>query len=149
MKKKFLNDQTTNRILFVLALIGVAIALYVTQSFLRKSPIVCLNSGCELVRKNPASYLMGIPVPAFGLVGYAILVVLTFLRTTSKELEKKLLPWIVGVTGGGVLFVSWFTYTEAFVIGGFCTWCVVSTFNMITMFTLSLTSFMRERKSIS
>lgn len=147
MKEKFINEKTTNRILFILALLGVVLAVYVTQSFLRKTPIVCLNSGCELVRKNPASYIMGIPVPAFGLVGYTILVVLTFLRTTSKELHKKLLPWIVGVTVGGVLFVSWFTYTEAFVIGGFCTWCVVSAFNMITMFTLSLTSYMKERKS--
>lgn len=147
MKQKFLNEKTMNRILFVLALIGVVLAVYVTQSFLRKTPIVCLNSGCELVRKNPASYIAGIPVPAFGLVGYSLLVILTFLRTTSKELHKKLLPWIVGVTGGGVLFVSWFTYTEAYVIGAFCTWCVVSTFNMITMFTLSLTSFMHERKT--
>ncbi|MEK7591814.1 MAG: vitamin K epoxide reductase family protein [Patescibacteria group bacterium] len=145
MKEKYLSEKTTNRILFILALVGVAIALYVTQSFLRKTPIVCLNSGCELVRKNPASYIAGIPVPAFGLVGYAILVILTFLRTTSNTLHKKLLPWIVGITGGGVLFVSWFTYTEAFVIGGFCTWCVVSAGNMVTMFALSLNSYKNNR----
>lgn len=135
----------TNRILFILSLLGVAIALYVTQSFLRKTPIVCLNSGCELVRKNPASYIAGIPVPAFGLIGYTLLVLLTFLRTTSTKLHKTLLPWIAGITGGGVLFVSWFTYTEAFVIGGFCTWCVISAGNMITMFSLSLYSHSHKK----
>ena len=37
-------------------------------------------------------------------------------RTTSSTLEKKLLPYIVGIASGGVAFVAWFTYTELFII---------------------------------
>ena len=80
---------------------------------------MCINSGCEIVRKSPYSYLFGVPVPGYGLVGYAILAILAFLRTTSGKLNKQLLPWIVGIATGGVAFVGWFTYMELFVIRGY------------------------------
>lgn len=126
-----------NRMIFFLSLIGIAIAIYVLQSFLRDAPIVCINSGCEIVRKSPASRLFGIPVPGYGLVGYTILAVLAFLRTTSTKLERQLLPWIVGIATGGVVFVGWFTYTELFVIRGVCTWCAVSAVNMVAIATIA------------
>ena len=129
-----------NRCIFILSLAGIAIAIYVLQSFMRQTPIICVNSGCELVRKNPASYLWGVPVPAFGLVGYGILAILAFLRTTSAHFFKKLLPWMVGISAGGVLFVAWFTYTELFIIKAVCTWCAVSAVNMVILFLLAFSS---------
>lgn len=141
-----MKPNWTNRIIFLLSIIGFVIAAYVTQSFLRQAPIVCVNTGCETVRKSAASYIVGIPVPAFGLVGYAILAILAFGRTTSLTLQKKLLPWIVGVSLGGVGFVSWFTYTEAFVIRAFCTWCVISAINMVTICFLATTRYIKENK---
>ena len=63
--------------------------------------------------------------------------VLAFLRTTSSTLEKKLLPYIVGIASGGVAFVAWFTYTELFIIRAICTWCAVSAVNMAVICTLA------------
>lgn len=127
------DDRMRNRLIFLLSLLGIAIALYVLQSFLRQAPIVCINTGCEIVRKSPYSNLFGLPVPGYGLVGYTILAVLAFLRTTSDKLNKHLLPWIAGIATGGVVFVGWFTYMEVFVIKGVCTWCAVSAVNMVTI----------------
>lgn len=132
----------TNRVIFFLSLLGIAMAVYVLQGFLRQTPIVCVNTGCETVRKSSASYLFGVPVPAFGLVGYSLLAILAFLRTTSKQSEKKLLPWILGIATGGVAFVSWFTYTEIFVIKAVCTWCAISAINMVIIFILSVKSYL-------
>ena len=126
-----------NRLLFILSLGGIAIAIYVLQSFLRDAPIVCLNSGCEVVRKSPYSRLFGLPVPGYGLIGYTILAILAFLRTLSAKLNKQLLPWIVGIGTGGIVFVGWFTYMELFVIRGVCTWCAVSAANMVTIASLA------------
>lgn len=134
-----------NRMIFVLSLLGIAIAAYVTQSFLRQAPIVCINSGCEIVRKSPYSNLFGIPVPGYGLVGYTLLATLAFLRTTSTKLNKQLLPWIVGIATGGVAFVAWFTYMELFVIRGVCTWCAVSAANMVTIASIAWIEY-RKRK---
>ena len=133
-----------NRLIFFLSLLGIAIAIYVLQSFLRDAPIVCLNSGCEIVRKSPYSWLFGVPVPGYGLVGYTILAILAFFRTTSAKLHKQLLPWIVGIATGGVAFVGWFTYMELFVIRGVCTWCAVSAVNMLTIAGLAWVEYRKK-----
>ena len=132
-----------NRIIFVLAIVGIIIAAYVTQSFLRKVGIVCVSSGCELVRKSPASYLWSIPVPSVGLLGYSIIAILAFLRSSSKN--KSLMKGIVGMTTFGVCFTTWFTYTELFVIRGVCMWCAISTVNMFVLFALAVKSYMLEK----
>lgn len=125
-----------NRVIFVLSILGVAVAVYVLQSFVRQSPIACISTGCELVRKSPYSYPFGIPVPAFGLVGYSLLAILEFLRTTGEK------PWMLKIMLGiaifGVAFVSWFTYTELFIIRGVCTWCAISAVNMFIILILVL-----------
>lgn len=131
-----------NRVIFVLSLLGVAMAIYVLQSFLRQSPIVCISTGCEVVRKSPASYPFGIPVSAFGLVGYSLLALFSFLRTTGEK------PWILkamlGIATFGVAFVSWFTYMELFVIKGVCTWCAISAVNMFIIFIMVIKSYKRS-----
>jgi uncharacterized membrane protein len=141
------NIRLINRVIFILSLLGVAVAVYVLQSFLRQSPIVCISTGCETVRKSPASYPFGIPVPAFGLVGYTLLALLTFLRTMKIQTRssKLALKFMLGISTFGVLFVSWFTYTELFIIRGVCTWCAVSAINMVFIFLLTLRSYLLEK----
>jgi len=133
-----------NRIIFVLAIAGVVIAAYVTQSFLRKVGIVCVTSGCEVVRKSPASYIYGVPVPSVGLLGYGIIALLAFFRTTNPT--KGLLKGILGMAAFGVAFTTWFTYTELFVIKGICMWCAISAVNMYVLFGLALKSYFIETK---
>lgn len=135
-----------NRVIFILSIIGVLMAIYVLQSFIRKTGIVCVTSGCELVRKSPASYLFGtIPVPAVGLIGYTVLTVLALLRTTIKK------AWVpntmLGMAAFGVGFVTWFTYIELTVIKGICTWCALSAVNMVVIFALLIKSRMLEKHS--
>lgn len=136
--------KTINRAIFILSLLGIIIAIYVLQSFLRHTSIVCVNTGCETVRKSTASYLFGIPVPAVGLVGYTILTILAFLRTTPFGIRHSafIMRCMLGIAAFGVLFVSWFTYTELFVIRAVCTWCGVSAVNMVIIFILSVKSYL-------
>ncbi|MFZ5845164.1 MAG: vitamin K epoxide reductase family protein [Patescibacteria group bacterium] len=130
-----------NRLIFILSLLGVVVAGYVLQGWLRQSPLVCLTgSGCETVAKSPYNYPFGIPVPAVGFLGYSILTVLAFSRTTSAD--KRLLYGILGMATFGVLFVSWFTYLELFVIRGVCSWCAISAVNMLIIFVLTIKSYL-------
>ena len=137
-----------NRIIFILSLAGVLMAAYVLQSFLRNTGILCLpGGGCELVRKSPVSYPFGIPVPAFGLVGYTGLTILSFLRTTDRSASNnKLLKFMLGIAIFGVCFVSWFTIMELFVIKGICTWCAISAVDMYIVFGLVIKSMLLSRK---
>ncbi len=135
------KSKKLNRVIFILSLLGVLIAIYVFQSFVRQAPIVCVNSGCETVRKSASSYIYGIPVPGVGLVGYSIIAILAFLRTTQSKNKFQFLKGILGMSTFGVLFVSWFTYMELFVIRAICTWCAISAVNMVAIFLLTLKSY--------
>ncbi|MBI4065224.1 vitamin K epoxide reductase family protein [Candidatus Gottesmanbacteria bacterium] len=148
MKQMLVSEVQTkklNRIIFILSLVGIVIAIYVFQSFVRQAPIVCVNTGCETVRKSPSSYLFGFPVPGVGLIGYSIIAILSFLRTTKSNNNFQFLKGILGMSIFGVFFVSWFTYTELFVIRAVCTWCAVSAVNMVTIFLLTLKSYTLEK----
>ena len=128
----------TNRIVFFLSLLGILMAIYVLQSFLRQAPIVCVSGGCETVRKHPASYPLGIPVPLFGLVGYTILALTAFIKTfPHKASVQTMLSRVMRyVSLFGVLFVTWFTYTEITVIKAICMWCAISGINMVVVLVL-------------
>lgn len=134
--------------MFVLSIAGLLMGTYVLQSFLRQTGIICLTGGgCEAVRKSALSYPFGIPVPAIGVVGYTFLVVLTFLRTVNQKLEKNLLAGILGMATFGICFVTWFTYTEIFLIKGICMWCAISAVNMYVIFALTLISLKLGKQS--
>ena len=133
------QQKTINRIIFILSIAGLLMGIYVLQSFLRQTGIICLSGGgCEAVRKSALSYPFGIPVPAIGVVGYAFLVILTFLRTVNEKFEKNLLSGILGMATFGICFVTWFTYTEIFLIKGICMWCAISAVNMYIIFGLAV-----------
>lgn len=138
-----------NRVIFLLSLAGILMAIYVLQSFLRQTGIVCATGGCEIVRKNPASWPFGIPVPAVGLIGYTILAICAFLRTTklSPPNSRLVSRIMLGMGLFGVLFVSWFTYTEFFIIKGICMWCGISAINMVIIFVLLLTEMGKSKFS--
>ncbi len=133
--------KSLNRIIFILSIAGLIMGTYVLQSFLRQTGIVCLTGGgCEAVRKSALSYPFGIPVPAVGVAGYTFLMVLSFLRTFKTN--KRLLWGIFGMGLFGICFVTWFTYTELFLIHGVCMWCGISAINMYIIFGLAVRSLM-------
>lgn len=137
-----------NRIIFILSIMGIVIAAYVTQSFVRQASIVCVNTGCEVVRKHPASYIAGIPVPAFGLAGYTLLALLAFARTLKLSIRNSqfVIRALLTIAAGGVAFVLWFTYIELTVIKAICTWCAISGINMVAILTLTVISYKKENK---
>lgn len=138
---EIISPPLRNRIIFVLSIAGILMAIYVLQSFLRNTGIVCATGGCETVRKSTYAWPLGIPIPAVGLVGYTILTVSAFLRTmqlspSRRRLVKRVM---LGMAIFGVLFVSWFTYTELFLIKGVCMWCAISAIDMYIIFFLLIT----------
>jgi uncharacterized membrane protein len=142
--------KNINRVIFILSLAGLIMGTYVLQSFLRASSIICLTGGgCEAVRKSAASWPFGIPVPAVGVAGYTFLAFLAFLRTfklsiINYQLSTKLM---LGMATFGICFVTWFTYTEIFIIHGICMWCAISAVNMYVIFSLLILSFRIKPKT--
>lgn len=140
-----INNQIINRIIFVLALAGIVVSGYLLYTYVADTPIVCANTGCETVRESPYSYFLGVPLPAFGLLFFVFVLVLSFLRTFIDKVNYVYLATRVIFVASLVGFLTsvYLTYLEAFVIKAYCTWCVVSAIIVTLIFILSILEIRR------
>lgn len=140
-----MDKNFTNRLIFLLSLAGLGISSYLLYTYLSDSPILCLNSGCEIVRASPYSKFFGLPLPVYGAVAYLIIFLLSFLRTLVQEnFEANLKKAILLFASAGVIVSAYLTYLEAFKIKAFCMWCV---FSAIVICLLFITSAFEMRKN--
>lgn len=105
------------RALLLVILTASAALLY---DYTRPLPAFCeAGAGCDAVRASSFAYILGIPQPAFGLLAYLVVFGITL---AGHERRAKLL-FPVAVLGAvmGVAFLA----IQAFVIGRFCSLCVV------------------------
>jgi len=77
----------------------------------------CGGGDCDEVLASRWSSLLGVPVPAFGVLVYALLL-LSFIR----HLEILRLPLLGGIAGAAL----WFIAVQAFILGKFCPWCMAA-----------------------
>ncbi|MCP4419015.1 MAG: vitamin K epoxide reductase family protein [Chloroflexi bacterium] len=90
----------------------------------------------------PYASIGSVPVALIGLVGYALIFLLTWGRDWDFELMDYLPEAMVGVTGFAFLFSLVLTGLELFAIGAFCQYCVISAVLVTILFGLSL-SYLR------
>jgi uncharacterized membrane protein len=131
----------------VLALVGLLIAVYLTLFKLGYLGILqCSVGGCEKVQASRWAEFLGLPVAAWGVGAYAVLLALALLGVQPRlQAERWLALALSGVAGVGVVFSAWLTYLEAFVIHAWCQWCVVSAILISLIFVLSIPGLRRAR----
>ncbi len=120
------------------ALGGLADAVYLTVHHLTAEPVPCsLISGCETVLTSQYAEYQGIPLAALGALAYFAAFSLAILAAFGNRLM-----WLV--FGAQVALMSavtiWLLYLQAFVIGAFCQFCLLSalaTFTMLVIFAVS------------
>jgi len=104
-----------------LSLSGFGLAAYLTTVYLAGVPPVCDRSGgCVTVQHSSYAHLAGVPMPAIGLVGYALLFATACLPgQRARAAGMVLTVFAIGVSLG-------LTYIELEVIHALCLWCVAS-----------------------
>lgn len=126
------------------ALVGVADSVYLTVNHITAAPVPCsIIEGCETVLTSPYAEIYGVPLAAFGAVAYFVAFSLAILAAFGNRLM-----W--GFFGVQVVFMSlftlWLLYLQAFVIGAFCQFCLLSaltTFTMLAIFIVTRVSRFR------
>ena len=112
----------------LLAFLGLFDSLYLLWIYTSPTrTMVCLGTGCDTVRLSVYAHLWGVPMPAFGAVGYAfiaLLIVAESLVVPALAIEIRYV--LAGATGFGFLFSAYLEYLQGFVIHAFCAWCVTS-----------------------
>jgi uncharacterized membrane protein len=124
----------------VVALVGLFIAAYLTlYHYGYIGALSCSIGSCERVQTSRWSVFLGLPVAAWGLGFYALLLVLAFLAMQPRLVESRGLALaMMLLTGWGVLFSAWLTWLEGRVIHAWCEWCVSSAVLVTIAFFLCL-----------
>lgn len=118
-----------SRIIPILAVIGLVIAVYLSYVEVSETRAVCGPVGnCNAVQNSPYAKLFGIlPIPVMGMVGYIAIITVWFFRQFGPAPFKRLVRlalWGMGIFS--VLFSSYLTFLEPFIIGATCAFCLAS-----------------------
>ena len=134
----------------LVALIGVFLSLYLTLFKLGYiGTLACGSGSCETVQLSKWGDFLGVPVAAWGVGYYAIVLGLAFAGVQVRyESSARLTNWLVYVTGAGLLFSLWLTYLELFVIHALCRWCLGSAAMTLVLFLLALWDRRAERRAM-
>jgi uncharacterized membrane protein len=131
----------------VLALIGFFVALFLwAHNAGLTGPIQCGIGDCATVQSSEYAHIGPVPVSAIGVAGYAALIAVALLGLQPTHRDSRMVG-ILLVAGSvtGVLFSSWLTYLEAFVIHAWCQYCVISAILITLIFLASLPEVGRVR----
>jgi uncharacterized membrane protein len=129
-----INNRTQNSrmISATFALIGTLIALYLLLHDLGLSSIICPIAGCDKVQASEYSKWFGIPVAAFGLIGFISLLGLSVIGLFKPRVfNLPIRTLLVTISSLGLIAYIPLTYLELFVIHAVCFWCVTSSLMML------------------
>lgn len=108
----------------LLSLLGLADALYLTVEHVTGQSVQCtIISGCSEVLSSPYAVVAGIPLAMIGAAAYFTVFSLATLAAFNYRMAGTLLTVLVIVM---FLFSLWLIYLQAFVIGEFCQYCLLS-----------------------
>ena len=131
----------------LLALVGTFVALYLTLYKIGVIGVLSCNIGsCETVNTSRWATFLGLPVAAWGLGTYIVILVLA-LAGMQGVAPRKTASLTALVTGWGVLFSAWLTYLELCVIHAICMWCVISATLMLLLFVTSVIDLRQELRT--
>jgi uncharacterized membrane protein len=123
-----------------LALVGFFLALYLWLHQIGVGgELKCGTGGCDTVQASRWARVLGIPVAAYGVAGYAAILAVALAALQPAALERRRPALLLAALAtGGVLFSAWLTYLELFVIHAICRWCVGSAVTITLIWLVSL-----------
>lgn len=125
----------------IVALIGVADAVYLTVHHYAATPVPCsIIEGCETVLTSSYATIGDIPLAAFGAAAYFLAFSLALLAGFGNRMMWTLFGVQVVLMS---LFTAWLIYLQASVIGAFCQFCLISAATTLTLLVLYIVSKFR------
>ncbi len=120
---------------------GLTVSGYLSFIEARGEQVTCgpLLSGCINVQNSSYAKLFGFfPVGQLGFLGnIAVLIAWAFWQFGPLNLRKLAALGMWGMCIFGVLFSTYLTFLEPFVIGATCMWCIASAVEMIVLLLAS------------
>lgn len=130
--------MTIRRAVAAVAVVGAAIAGYLTYVHYADVAPICTTGGCEKVQASKYAEFGGIPVALLGLVAYAVVFALTFVRHELAAAAATLVALI------GVGFSAYLLWAQLGPIGAICQWCLANDVTVTVLAVLCVTWLLRE-----
>lgn len=120
----------------LLSLVGLADSIYLTVEHLSGRSVLCtIVSGCSEVLSSPYATIGSVPLALVGAVAYFTAFSLATLAAFGNMAAAKLLTVVTGLM---FLVTLWLLYLQAFVIGSFCQFCLLSAAVTTGLFGIAL-----------
>ena len=127
-----MSERGTRLAVAAFALVGAAIAAYLTYVHYTGGAVACSTGGCELVQNSSYSKLAGVPVSLIGLIGYLLIFASVFVRGEVGAVVGGALTLI------GFAFAMYLLYVQLAIIEAICHWCVGSDAVMAVLLVLAV-----------
>jgi uncharacterized membrane protein len=115
------TDRSLRIAAAVVAMVGVAVAGYLTWVHFDDAALVCVaGGGCETVQESTYAAVAGIPVALLGLGAYLLVLGLIAWDAPTARLGAAIVALI------GLLFSMYLLALQLFVIDAVCVWCMAN-----------------------
>ncbi len=116
-----MSDRALRLAAAVVALVGIAVAGYLTWAHYADDSVLCVVGGsCEEVQSSEYSKVLGVPVALLGLVAYASVLGLVAWDSAAARLAAAAVALV------GVLFSAYLLVVQLVVIDAVCAWCLAN-----------------------
>ena len=137
----------TQGILFLLALVGAGIALYLTSVHYEKVPLICSAQGfvdCARVTSSAYSVIPGttIPITVPGLLWAIVSAILAIVGWRTFNQNRRILLAQLIWSLLSLLTVLYLVYVELVQLHTICAWCTGMHIVILVMFLISLVQFL-------
>lgn len=129
-----------------LALIGLAVSLYLTWVKVARTSAFCGGVGdCEAVNSSIYAQINGVPVAVLGAGAYLAMAVLLFMEPRGQLWAEWAPLAVFGLGLTGTLYSAYLTYIELAVLHAVCPYCVVSAVCITAIFAISVVRLWRPQ----
>ncbi len=128
---------TLRGIQYLLVLVGLFIAGYLSYLKLAAAPAACVDAGpfdCNVVLNSQYSELAGLPIAYLGLGVYALIGLVMLFERRLSFLEQYGSLLIFGIGLFAWLFSMWLVYVQFFLLEALCPWCLSHEANFTLLF---------------
>lgn len=129
--------------LLLLSLLGLSDSSYLLWKHSTASSAFCPAGGCDAVNQGEYSEIRGIPLAAFGVAAYLMLLAFSAMGVALGH--RSLIAAICAISGIGVIVSAFLIYLQVAVIESICFWCVLSAFMMTSIFVMSIIVLLKLR----
>jgi len=134
------HGRTSTLVIQIAAIVGLLDSTYLAYVKIAKAPIYCTPGlgDCDVVNASRWSTLFGIPLGVYGVIGFGLILLVTFFGGKFKGIAPNTDLILFGISIAGFLFSLYLTTIEIFILKTVCQWCLLSAIAMTVIFVTTI-----------